>query len=113
MINCEDNGVNPLVTQLTHRPFQELADVLRAAPDPITPQWGAAARDAMLRMRHLTFDESKDSTPEILRTSTPMLADKNPQLEARQGLDRLRPFRGVGSKSDGPHRRDQRRHRVP
>jgi len=40
--------VNPLVAQLTHRPFPEVAEVLRTEAEAIRVASGAAVRDAMI-----------------------------------------------------------------
>ena len=58
--------MNPLLAQLTHQPFPEVAEILRLGADQITLKWDTAVRLAMPQMRHLTFDELKDSTPQIL-----------------------------------------------
>ena len=49
--------MNPLIVQLTHRPFPEVANAIRSSVDQITVAWDAAVRKAMPQMRHLTFDE--------------------------------------------------------
>jgi signal transduction histidine kinase len=95
--NASANGHDPLVAQLTHLPFTEVANVIRLAADRITVAWDAAVRQAMPQMRHLTFDQLKDSTPEILQAIATALASEDPQ-EIRglvssapaQGLSRLR-----------------------
>jgi signal transduction histidine kinase len=91
------NGHNPLVAQLTHLPFTEVANALRLATDQITLAWDAAVRQAMPQMQHLTFDELKDSTPQILLAIAAALGSEDP-AEIRelvssapaQGLSRLR-----------------------
>ncbi len=90
-------GMNPLVAQLTHLPFPEVADALRSSVDPITLAWDAVVREAMPQMLHLTFDELKDSTPQILRAIAAALAsddaDEIRDLVNRapaQGLSRFR-----------------------
>jgi signal transduction histidine kinase len=95
--NASTNGHNPLVAQLTHLPFTEVANVLRSAADQITLAWDAAVRQAMPQMRHLTFDELKDSTPQILLAIATALASEDPQeirglvsSAPNQGLSRLR-----------------------
>ena len=89
--------MNPLLAQLTHRPFPEVAGILLAGADQITREWGAAVQHAMPQMRHLTFDELKDSTPRILTAITRALASDDPdvirELVGRapaQGLSRFR-----------------------
>jgi signal transduction histidine kinase len=89
--------MNPLIAQLTHRPFRELADAIRTRVDRITLAWDAAVRKAMPQMQRLTFDELKDSTPEILNAIADALASDDPkridELVDRapaQGLSRLR-----------------------
>ncbi|HZK81806.1 MAG TPA: HAMP domain-containing sensor histidine kinase [Humisphaera sp.] len=89
--------MNPLTAQLTHRPFHELADAIRARVDRITLAWDAAVRNAMPQMQRLTFDELKDSTPEILNAIADALASDDPKLideliscAPAQGLSRLR-----------------------
>jgi len=88
--------INPLVAQLTHRPFPEVADVLRSVADQITLAWDAAVREAMPQMRHLTFNELKDSTPQILLAIADALGSDDPDLirelmhrAPSQGLSRL------------------------
>jgi signal transduction histidine kinase len=89
--------MNPLTAQLTHRPFHELADTIRSRVDEITLAWDAAVRMAMPQMQRLTFDELKDSTPEILNAIADALASDDPNLidelvkrAPAQGLSRLR-----------------------
>jgi signal transduction histidine kinase len=89
--------LNPLVAQLTHHRFPEVADALRSTADAITRSWDAAVRQAMPQMRRLTFDELKDSTPRILLAIADALASDDPQAIADlvgcapgQGLSRLR-----------------------
>ena len=74
----EDDKVNPLVAQLTHLPFPEVAEVLRSRVDAITVAWDKAVRRAMPQMQHLTFDELKDSTPVILMAIADALASDDP-----------------------------------
>ena len=89
--------MNPLIVQLTHRPFPEVADAIRASVDHITVAWDTAVRKAMPQMRNLTFDELKDSTPQILLCIADALASDDPnvidELVSRapaQGLSRFR-----------------------
>ena len=89
--------MNPLIAQLTHRPFPEVADAIRASADAITHAWDTAVRKAMPQMQNLTFDELKDSTPEILICIADALASDDPnvieELVSRapaQGLSRFR-----------------------
>ena len=89
--------MNPLTAQLTHRPFHDLAETIRSRVDQITLAWDAAVRMAMPQMQRLTFDELKDSTPEILNAIADALASDDPQLidelvkrAPAQGLSRLR-----------------------
>jgi len=89
--------MNPLTAQLTHRPFSELADAIRSQVDRITLAWDAAVRKAIPQMQRLTFDELKDSTPEILRAIADALASDDPSVidelvrcAPAQGLSRLR-----------------------
>jgi signal transduction histidine kinase len=93
----EKKQMNPLTAQLTHRPFQELAAAIRSRVDRITLAWDTAVRKAMPQMQHLTFDELKDSTPEILNAIADALASDDPELIAEllgrapaQGLSRFR-----------------------
>ena len=88
--------MNPLLAQLTHRPFPELAEILCAGADQITLDWDAAVREAMPQMQHLTFDELKDSTPEILLAIAHALGSDDPAVISElvkrapaQGLSRL------------------------
>ncbi len=89
--------MNPLIAQLTHRPFPEVAAALRAEVNRITLAWDTAVRQAMPQMQHLTFDELKDSTPEILLAIADALASNDPDLirellrrAPSQGLSRFR-----------------------
>jgi signal transduction histidine kinase len=86
-------AVNPLVAQLTHGKFPEAAEALRSAADDITRDWDTAVRQAMPQMRHLTVDELKDSTPQILRAIADALASDDPQ--AIQSLVRCAPQQGL------------------
>ena len=89
--------MNPLLAQLTHRPFIEVAEILRNEADQITHEWDAAVRKAMPQMQNLTFDELKDSTPQILLAISHALASDDPDVirelvnrAPSQGLSRLR-----------------------
>jgi signal transduction histidine kinase len=89
--------MNPLLAQLTHRPFPEVASILRKVADQITIDWDSAVRQAMPQMQHLTFDELKDSTPQILQAIADALGSDDPDVirelvrcSPQQGLSRLR-----------------------
>jgi signal transduction histidine kinase len=89
--------MNPLIAQLTHQPFPEVAEILRIGADQITLKWDTAVRLAMPQMRHLTFDELKDSTPQILLAIAHALASDDARLidelvkrAPAQGLSRLK-----------------------
>jgi len=89
--------MNPLLAQLTHRPFPQVAEILRNDADQITHEWDAAVRKAMPQMENLTFDELKDSTPQILLAISHALASDDPEAIGElvnrapsQGLSRLR-----------------------
>jgi len=89
--------MNPLIVQLTHRPFPEVANAIRSSVDQITVAWDDAVRKAMPQMRHLTFDELKDSTPQILICMADALASDDPEVihelmerAPAQGLSRFR-----------------------
>ena len=89
--------MNPLLAQLTHRPFPEVAEILLNEADQITHEWDAAVRKAMPQMQNLTFDELKDSTPQILLAISHALASDDPEVirelvnrAPSQGLSRLR-----------------------
>jgi signal transduction histidine kinase len=65
--------------------------------DQITLAWDEAVRLAMPQMQRLTFDELKDSTPQILNAIADALASDDPKLidelvkrAPAQGLSRLR-----------------------
>lgn len=97
-ISLKDDGldattVNPLDAQLTHRPFPEVAEVLRSQADRITRAWDAAVRRSMPQMRHLTFDQLKDSTPQILFAIADALGSDDP--EAIRELVRRAPAQGL------------------
>ena len=72
--------MNPLIAQLSHQPFPEVAEILRLGADQITLKWDTAVRLAMPQMRHLTFDELKDSTPQILLAIAHALASDDARL---------------------------------
>jgi signal transduction histidine kinase len=89
--------MNPLLAQLTHRPFPEVAQAIRSSVDQITVAWDVEVRNAMPQMRNLTFDELKDSTPQILVCIADALASDDPELineligkAPAQGLSRFR-----------------------
>lgn len=89
--------MNPLLAQLTHRPFPEVAAAIKSSADLITRAWDLAVRKAMPQMQHLTFDELKDSTPQILLCIADALASDDPDVISElirsaplQGLSRLR-----------------------
>jgi signal transduction histidine kinase len=88
---------NPLVAQLTHAPFPEMARILQASAESITYDWVAACKEAMPQMERLTFDEVKDSTPQILHGIGDALASDDPaliheliKLAPAQGLSRFK-----------------------
>jgi hypothetical protein len=90
-------AVNPLVAQLTHDRFPEVADALRSVAEDIAWDWDVAVRQAMPQMRRLTVDELRDSTPQILLAIADALASDDPGAihdlvgyAPRQGLSRLR-----------------------
>jgi signal transduction histidine kinase len=90
-------AMNPLLAQLTNRPFPEVARAIRASADAITIAWDAAVRKAMPQMKNLSFDELKDSTPQILLCIADALASDNAELihdlmgkATSQGLSRFR-----------------------
>ncbi len=85
--------MNPLIVQLTHRPFPEVADALRASVDQITVAWDTAVRKAMPQMRHLTVEELRDSTPQILTCMADALASDDP--EVIQELVKQAPAQGI------------------
>ncbi len=80
MTRGTDGRLNPLVAQLTHLPFPEVAATLRSVAERITVAWDAAVREAMPQMRHLSFDELKDSTPQILAAIADALASDDPDV---------------------------------
>ena len=89
--------MNPLLAQLTHPPFHDVADIIRLGVDEITHEWDIAVRHAMPQMRHLTFDELKDSTPQILMAIADALESDDPDVirelvncAPSQGLSRFR-----------------------
>jgi signal transduction histidine kinase len=91
------NAMNPLLAQLTHRPFPEVADSIRSCAEQITLDWDSAVRKAMPQMQNLTFDELKDSTPQILLCIADALASGDPAVidelidrAPSQGLSRFR-----------------------
>ena len=97
LVRRDPAEMNPLVVQLTHVPFPEAADALRSVAEQITLEWDAAVRRAMPQMERLTFDELKDSTPQILLAIADALASDDPEsisnvlrVSPAQGLSRLR-----------------------
>ena len=89
-------AANPLLAQLMHRPFPEVAEALRAEAEAITAAWDAVVREAMPQMRHLTVIELRDSTPQILLAIADALASDDPEVirelvhhAPAQGLSRL------------------------
>jgi signal transduction histidine kinase len=89
----DDEQSNPLVDQLTHLCFPEVAQTLRMAIESITLDWVKTCRVAMPQMQHLTFDELKDSTPEILYGIADALASDDPGC-IRELIDRA-PAQGL------------------
>ncbi len=74
-----------------------MAEIIRSGAEEITQEWDGAVRQAMPQMRHLTFDELKDSTPQILLAIADALASDNPEVirelvrrAPSQGLSRFR-----------------------
>ncbi len=86
-VGVDDDDLNPLVAQLTHLPFPEVAEILRSRVDAITVAWDKAVRRAMPQMQHLTFDELKDSTPVILMAIADALASDDAE-EIREVVSR-------------------------
>lgn len=72
--------INPLIAQLTHPAFPEVAEALRSEVEAITLAWDTAVREAMPQMRHLTFKELRDSTPRILFDIADALASDDPDV---------------------------------
>jgi hypothetical protein len=72
--------MNPLLAQLTHSPFPEVAEAMRAEVDRITLAWHDAVRHAMPQMKNLTFDQLRESTPLILLAIADALASDDPEL---------------------------------
>jgi signal transduction histidine kinase len=85
--------MNPLIVLLTHRPFPQVADAIRASVDQITVAWDTAVRKAMPQMRHLTVEELRDSTPQILTCMADALASDDP--EVIQELVKQAPAQGI------------------
>src|SRR4051812_14218151 len=88
--------MNPLVAQLSHRSFPELADALRSCSKAITREWEAAVRQAIPRMDRFTYAELKDSTPQILSAIADAVGSCDPEVIKRvvdeapmQGLNRF------------------------
>ena len=71
--------INPLLAQLTHQSFPQLADALRVSISAINREWDAAVRQALPQLNILTFDELKDSIPKILASVADALASSDPQ----------------------------------
>jgi signal transduction histidine kinase len=93
----EENQMNPLLAQLTHPPFLDVAEIIRLGVDEITHEWDIAVRHAMPQMRHLTFDELKDPTPQILMAIADALESDDSDVinelvncAPSQGLSRFR-----------------------
>jgi signal transduction histidine kinase len=89
--------LNPLIAQLTHAPFTQVADALRSRRNQITVQWDAAVRKAMPELNRLSFDELKDSVPKILSAIADAMAsadlghiDRLVATAPMQGLTRFR-----------------------
>jgi len=92
-----DEVLNPLIAQLTHRAFPELARVLRAATDAIATEWEQVVRDALPAVERLTLAELKDSVPQILPAMADALASTDPdeirgvlEHSPKQGMSRFR-----------------------
>jgi len=72
--------MDPLLAQLTHRPFPEVAEILRDSAVRISVDWQAAILQAMPQMQHLTFDELNESTPQILLAISHALASEDANM---------------------------------
>ena len=83
---------NPLDAQLTHRPFPQLAEALRGSIDDVTRAWTATVREAIPRMAGLSFDELKDSTPNILAAIADAMASGD--RDAIRGVISHSPLQG-------------------
>lgn len=91
-----DDALNPLIAQLTHRAFPELAHALRAATDAIATEWEQMVRDALPATERLTLAELKDSVPQILPAMADALASADPdeirgvlEHSPKQGISRF------------------------
>lgn len=85
--------MNPLVAQLTHAAFPDLADALRSCVGDITREWDAAVREALPQMDRMTFNELKDSVPRILGAIADALSCSDPD-EIKQLVDAA-PLQGL------------------
>jgi len=88
--------MNPLVAQLTHCAFPEMAAALRDASDAIASEWEQVVRDALPAVELLTLAEVKDSVPQILPAMADALDSDDPdhirgvlETAPRQGLSRF------------------------
>jgi hypothetical protein len=72
--------MNPLLAQLIHRPFPDVAEAIRSEVDQITLSWHNAVRNSMPQMQNLTFDELRESTPQILLAIADALASDDPAV---------------------------------
>jgi signal transduction histidine kinase len=90
-------AMNPLVAQISHRAFAEVADAVRARAKAITHEWDQSVREALPHMDRLTFVELKDSVPKILEGMSLALESSDPadlrtllSTSPGQGLSRFR-----------------------
>src|SRR5580704_10055381 len=72
--------MNPLLAQLTHNPFPDVAEAIRSEVDQIILTWHDAIRHAMPQMQNLTFNELRESTPQILLAIADALASDDPEV---------------------------------
>lgn len=88
---------NPLIAQLTHQGFPDLADAICASIDDAVAEWEAAVREALPHVDGLTVEEVKDTVPRILAAVAEAIRSSDPRQITRllerapvQGLTRFR-----------------------
>lgn len=85
-----------VLNQFSHRPFPEVAGALRATAHSITQTWKSTIRAVLPQLRHLTGEQLRDSTPQILLAIADAMASEDPGMISgliakapAQGLSRL------------------------
>src|SRR5690348_7432804 len=85
--------MNPLINQIIHAAFPEVAVALRARIDRIVENWDLAVRQVISQMDRLTIDEMRNSFPKILMAVAAAL--ESPEPNSIAGVVSESPVHGL------------------